>query len=367
MMKKLLSLILCAVLAFSFALPACAAEQSAYRAEAEAIIAFKTAQSGAKNTAEWAEKLAKSAGNGAEWYAIALCGLGAGTDLGKYAQSLADYLGENTVNATNAQRCALAFLASGVNSAYIEYAAENTIGSMGIMSYIWGLILLGNGVKSTKFTPEALAEKIVSFRLADGGFALSGAVSNVDVTAMALIALAPYRENAAVNEAVESAIAFLSSAQTENGGFVNYGAENCESAAQVIVALTALGIDPENDARFAKNGSSAVDSMRSFALAGGGYAHTQGGAESDMASAQALQAFIALARFEEGKGSLFIFDEQGDRTPADFRDVGEAQNEPTGSTKMGANEIKNIVCIAIIAACAVGIGAAALLPKKKKD
>lgn len=362
-MKKFLFLLLCAVLLLAFALPSAAS----YMGEAEAIIAYKTKQSSAKNTAEWAAKLSESAGNGSEWYAISLHQLGAEVDFGAYAQALADYLGKNTVNATNAQRCALGFLAANCKSAYIEYAAENTIGSMGIMSYIWGLILLNNGVESTKFTSEALAEKIVSFHLADGGFALSGEVSNVDVTAMALAALAPYRENAAVNEAVESALAFLSSAQTENGGFVNYGTENCESAAQVIIALTALGIDPAADARFIKNGKSAVDAVRSYALSGGGYAHAAGGEYSEIATQQALQAFISLARFEEGKGSLFILDEQGDRTPAGFRDVGKAQNEPSNGTKMGANEIKTIVCIAIIAACAVGIGVVALLPKKKKD
>ena len=214
MMKKFLSILLCAALLLCFALPCTAADESGYRGEAEAIIAFKTAQSGAKSTSEWAEKLADSAGVSAEWYVISLCQLGAEADFGAYAQALADYLGKSTVNATNAKRCALAFLAAGIKSAYIDQTAENTIGSMGIMSYIWGLILLNNGAKSTKFTPEALAEKIASMRLADGGFALSGTVSNADVTAMALIALAPYRENAAVSAAVESALAFLSSAQT---------------------------------------------------------------------------------------------------------------------------------------------------------
>ncbi|MBQ8862724.1 MAG: terpene cyclase/mutase family protein [Clostridia bacterium] len=362
-MKKFLSLLLCAVFAFACALPSAAN----YTGEAESIIAYKTAQSGAKNTAEWAEKLAHRAGNGAEWYVLALSALGAEADFGTYAQALADYLGKRTLNATNAQRCALAFLVAGIRSAYIDQTAENTIGSMGIMSYIWGLILLNNGAKSTKFTPEALAEKIASMRLADGGFALSGTVSNVDVTAMALAALAPHRQNTAVNEAVESALTFLSSAQTERGGFVNYGTENCESAAQVIIALTALGIDPETDARFIKNGNSAFDSMRSFALAGGGYAHTQGGAESDMASAQALQAFVAIERFKEGKTPLFEFGIQTDRTPTGFRDVGDMQNEAQTPPKTDTNKIKTVVCIAVIAACAIGISVVALLPKKKKD
>ena len=358
MMKKFLSLLLCAVLVFALAPTASAS----YKSEAEAIIAHKTAQSGSKNAEEWLEKLAKGAGIEAEWYVIAAAKLGYG-GFSEYSQALADYLGEKSLKGTNAQRCALAFIAAGCESKYIAQTAESTIGTQGIMSYIWGLMLLSCGAERTKFSPEELAEKIVSLRLSDGGFALSGEVSNVDVTAMAIAALAPYRENAAVSEAIESSLAFLSSVQTENGGFINYGVENCESAAQVVIALCTLGIDPESDARFIKNGKTALGSVRSFARGDGGYAHLYGGAESEMATAQALHSFTAMHLLESGGGALFDF-EMPTGVHAGFRDFDAPKNEEAPKSEIN---VKNTVCIAIIAACAVGIIITALVPSKKKE
>jgi len=357
MMKKFLSVIICAVFFFSLASPA----EASYRNEAEAIIAHKTDASGAKTAQEWISSLADTAGTGAEWYVIALARLGY-SGFEEYAQALADYLGEKTVRGTNAQRCALGFIAAGIESKYIAHTAENTIGSQGIMSYIWGLYILNSGMESTNFSPEGLAEKIASLRKSDGGFALSGESSNVDVTAMAIAALSPYRENEEINEAIESSLAFLSAAQTESGGFINYGVENCESAAQVIVALCSLGINPESDTRFIKKGNTVPDAMRSFALSGGGYAHTSGGAESEMATVQALHAFTALHLFENG-GSLFDF-EKPSGIPEGFRDIGENKSEAPHKNDV---DIKTIVCIAVIAACAVGIVITAVIPAKKKE
>lgn len=361
MMKKIITLLVCAIFALMLVLPVCANEQSPYKSEAEAIIAYKTKESGSKNTAAWINSLAEGAGIEAEWYVMAASRLGYG-GFGAYSQALAEYLGENNLKGTNAQRCALAFIAAGCNSKYIEYAAKNTVGTQGIMSYIWGLMLLSCGAKSEQFSPADLAEKIASMRLSDGGFALSGEVSNVDVTAMAITALAPYRENAAVNEAVESSLAFLSSAQTESGGFLNYGVENCESASQVVIALCTLGIDPETDGRFAKNGKTALDSVRSFALASGGYSHISGGAESEMATTQALHAFVAMHLLKKGE-ALFDF-EMPESTPEGFRDFDAPKAEETPKSKIN---VKNTVCIAVIAACAVGIVITALVPSKKKD
>ena len=358
MMKKFISFLLCALVFFTLALPASAS----YKNEAEAIIAHKMAQSGAKNAEEWVKSLARGVGIEAEWYVMAAAKLGY-SGFSEYSQALAEHIGENNLKGTNAQRCALAFIAAGCGSKYIAKTAESTIGTQGIMSYIWGLMLLSCGAESTKFSPAELAEKIASFRLSDGGFALSGEVSNVDVTAMAIAAIAPYRESAAVDEAIESSLAFLSLAQTENGGFVSYGVENCESAAQVVIALCSLGINPEVDARFIKNGKSALCSVRSFARGNGGFAHTAGGEESEMATVQALHAFTAMHLFENGGGALFDF-EMPKGTHAGFLDFDAPKAEKAPKSEIN---IKNTVCIAVIAACAVGIIITALIPSKKKE
>ena len=120
---------------------------------------------------------------------------------------------------------------------------------------------------------------------------------------MALQALAPYRESCGTQ--IENALNCLSALQQPDGGFESWGSESCESIAQVIVALTALGIDPEQDARFIKNGSSLLSALLTFRTSDGTFAH-DGSMQSDlMATEQAMLALAALARLRDGRNSLY--------------------------------------------------------------
>ncbi len=96
--------------------------------------------------------------------------------------------------------------------------------------------------------------------------------------------------------------------QKEDASFVSYGVSNAESCCQVIIALTALGIDPETDARFVKNGKTVLDALQAFRLPDGSFAHVTGGKRNNFACQQALLAYVALERFAEGKGGLYAFD-----------------------------------------------------------
>ena len=87
--------------------------------------------------------------------------------------------------------------------------------------------------------------------------------SDADSTAMVLQALAPHRENERVALAVEKALAFLSRRQLADGDFAAFGVANPESTAQVIIALCALGIDPE-DGRFVKDGKGLWDGIEKY-------------------------------------------------------------------------------------------------------
>ena len=64
-----------------------------------------------------------------------------------------------------------------------------------------------------------------------------GDVSDVDMTAMALTALASYQEETDVKAAVDAALTYLSDAQQADGGFMSWGESNSESCAQVIVMV----------------------------------------------------------------------------------------------------------------------------------
>ena len=87
---------------------------------------------------------------------------------------------------------------------------------------------------------------------------------------------------------------------------MSWGTANSESCAQVIVALTALGIDPAADSRFVKNGASPLDGLCAFACEGGGFRHSEEQAEPDgMATEQGFYALAAYDRFWQGMTSLF--------------------------------------------------------------
>lgn len=156
-------------------------------------------------------------------------------------------------------------------------------------------------------TREALINAILDKALPAGGWTYSGSEADPDMTAVAIQALAPYyASNESVKTAVDKALEVLSDMQTENGGFISSGSENSESSAQVIIALVALDIDPEKDARFVKNGRSALDALCSYAVDGGGFKHISADSAPDtVATQQGFCALVAYQRFKNGSSSLY--------------------------------------------------------------
>lgn len=186
----------------------------------------------------------------------------------------------------------------------------------GINGPIWALIALdshdyeipvlkGDGTQATR---ENILAYILDKQLEDGGWALSGKKADPDMTGMALQALAPYYStNANVKAAVDKALSCLSGMQLKNGGFSSSGeGENLEACAQVIVALTALGIDPTTDTRFVKTNGNPVSALLTFALKDGGFKHTLDESSlNGMATEQGSYALVAYDRFLNGKTSLY--------------------------------------------------------------
>ena len=184
----------------------------------------------------------------------------------------------------------------------------------GVNGPIWALIALDSGAYpdpapaggASPVTRAALVSEVLSSRCADGGWTLLGDTLDVDITAMALTALAPYTEDAAVQTAVDAALQLLSDSQLPTGGFVSWDTENCESAAQVLVALTSLGIDPLTDSRFLKDGATVLDALCAFAVEGGGFRHiAEQTAPDNMATEQGFYALAAYDRDTRGQSRLF--------------------------------------------------------------
>ncbi|MBB3112765.1 prenyltransferase beta subunit [Paenibacillus phyllosphaerae] len=239
----------------------------------------------------------------------------------------------HSVKYTEYDRAILALTAIGksvTNAAgynLLEPLADfETVTKQGINGPIFALIALDSkqyaiptalGVK-TQTTRELLIDFVLKRKIEAGGWALgtNPAAADPDVTAMAVQALAPYYgTNPSVKAAVDEALIWLSANQQADGGFVSNKANNAESVAQVVVALTSLGINPHTDARFVKNGHSAIDALLGFAATEGGFYHIQaggtdnGGAEPGtvdlMATDQAMYAMVAYDRLLNKQTRLY--------------------------------------------------------------
>lgn len=266
---------------------------------------------------------------GGEWAVIGLSRAGLLSDetAQSYEQTVEDYVKQagsvrlHHAKSTENSRTILGLTAAGydaANVAGVDLTAGLTdmayLRAQGTNGPIWALIALdchGYDIPQCadgeeQVTREGLVAEILSYQCSDGGWALMGDESDVDMTAMALTALAPYKDDVEVKAAVDAALAYLSDAQQDDGGFMGWGTANSESCAQVIVALTALGIDPAADSRFVKNGASPLDGLCAFACEGGGFCHSNEQAEPDgMATEQGFYALAAYDRFRQGMTSLF--------------------------------------------------------------
>ncbi len=200
-----------------------------------------------------------------------------------------------------------------------DFSAADSFDIQGLNAWIYALLAIDckeyEIPGGAKYTRDDIISHILSAQSDDGGFGLMTGASDIDITAMALQALAPYKDSKDVfntekgeitaSEAIDKAIIFLSDSQTEDGAFASGDTKNAESCAQVVMALCCLGIDPETDERFIKDGISVKDALMSFQNESGLFEHTIGDGDFFMATEQSLRALIAFERLKEGKTSLY--------------------------------------------------------------
>ena len=222
---------------------------------------------------------------------------------------------------TEYSRTVLALTAIGKNPADVAgydllkpLADFEQVTKQGINGTIFALLALDSGKYEIPENPDAAVQatrqmyvdELLARELPDGGWTLTGGEPDVDITAMTLQALAKYRGQAEVEAAVERGLAVLSSLQEPDGGYVSWGSSNSESVAQVIVALTELGV-PLDDERFTKNGITVEDALLRFAQENGAFVHVRDGSGGDdgMATEQAFYALAAIHRAETGETTLY--------------------------------------------------------------
>jgi hypothetical protein len=264
-----------------------------------------------------------SAGELSDWGAFSLARSGKSIPssyLANVEQQLKEHQGTFR-NITDYQRIVLGVLAAGGDPTKI--AGYNLIEKIynndrmtlqGTNGVIFALVALDSRNYPTSADAKWNRDKLIAWLLsqqnADGGWPLvAGDSSLVDLTSMALVALAPYQDQAEVKKATDKAVAWISSHQNENGSFTENGEINSESVAQAITGLTAIGIDP-TEARFTKANGNLVAILLTFQQKDGGFAHQTGQDSNTIATEQDLIALDAYQNFVQGKGSIYQFVKQ---------------------------------------------------------
>lgn len=324
----------------------------------EDIIEWKKQSIGISPTAPLLSKpfLQNAGDTMGDWYPIGLGRIGYDDDYAAYLAVVQNnvmtrYKTEHKLSemkATEWHRISLAILATGgdpTNVSGIDLIADGTynrgltisLGTQGLNGWIWGLIVLDSMryivPDNAHLTREELVIEILSAQLADGGFSFYHDTADPDITAMAIQALAPYYNSTevftykqkatgqsvtkSVASVIDEALLKLSTIQQDDGGFASGEDNNVESAAQVLVALTALGIHPEEDPRFIKKGNTIVENILSYQMEDGGFIHSKTynpenpsslpDQSNSMAGEQVLYALISLYRLENDYRALYDF------------------------------------------------------------
>ena len=273
---------------------------------------------------------------GGEWMVIGLARSGRAVPDGYYANAEA-YVRESAdengrlhrAKSTENSRMIMALTAIGADVTNVGgvnllngLSDFNFLSKQGNNGPIWALIALDSGdyelPAGANYIREMLVQAVLNMQLEDGGWAFAGTQADSDMTGMALQSLARYyvREGETqtfavdVNPAVDAALDRLSQMQFDDGSFGTFDGNGnivptSESISQVVTALCALGIDPNADERFIKNGRSAIDALLDYYVEGGGFKHLLDNDRDGMATEQAYYALTAYARLLAGKTRLY--------------------------------------------------------------
>lgn len=236
---------------------------------------------------------------------------------------------------------------------------KRKIDFQGLNGVIYGLIALDSKnyevPKDAKYTRDYMLDYVLDNENSDGGWDLNmnGSKSDVDITSMTLISLAPYHDYVSkkgkkVKESIDKAAKWLSSVETKDGGFNSWFTENnSESCAQTIIGLCANGIDPAGP-EFTKD-KNIVENILKFQQSDGQFYHLMDGSSgvNGMSTEQAYQALIAYRDFAGGKGSIYQFN---DKKPVAPKSVNVS---PASSANMSVINSSSNKIIATVASAAV--------------
>ena len=276
----------------------------------------------------WRSKDAKEmASFGNEWYFFSLSRAGVSID----SKAVEDYLASvakayttdlendkaNKLKPTTIARIILAVGALGKDPAnlgganLLEMLYNSDKISSGGNEAMWALIALDSGKyavsNDAKWNRNGLVDEILEYQSkSEKGFSWSdkGAKADIDGTAMAIQALAPYyNNNEEVKTAVDGALEYLQGKMNSNCQF-----GSSEAGAQVLIALTSLGKDPLNQGNgFVKSvARNLVTGLDAYRIESKGFKHMlTDSTPNAMATQQALLALESCRRLNAKEASIY--------------------------------------------------------------
>lgn len=188
------------------------------------------------------------------------------------------------------------------------------------------LAAYNQGGYGTDSYEQALITKILANQENDGSWTEWG--DSIQTTANMIVGLSFYRDQDLVQTAIDNAVTYLSTQQKSNGTFDAYGyGPDADACANVVMALATVGINPDTDQHFIKNGNSALDGLLLFALEdNSGFGYQDNTVLSAYATEEGFRALIAAAQVMSTGEPYNIYDFSANPvTPA--RETGNSSSD----------------------------------------
>lgn len=329
------------------------------KSSVEGVISYKSSTLGVNSVSKLLEALGENAGDyNSDWYYIALSRYGVNCENTKSVNALKKAVDEfykeglENVKVTDLQRTAFALLSCKADITSVNghnLLADSTynrdkykpLDAQGVNSLSYALLLIDSKnykiPKSSSVTREKLVQRILSYELSNGGYALFGNGADIDITSIVVQALSKYKSSPKVNKSIDTCLSILSKRQDSSGAYNSFaGKITAESTAQVIMALSSLGINPINDSRFIKNGNTTLDGINVFRNDDGGYCHMENYNTNSIATYQTFCALVSVYRLLKGDGKFFDFNAKTDSTTKKINSLiskKEIKNKTKSSSK----------------------------------
>jgi len=273
----------------------------------------------------------KASGIDSDWDVIALSKAGKLTDRERdaYLTTLKERVNGKQLSGTDLDKTVLVVKALGQDPENYENhdlikAIYSDTSIKSLMDFTYALTALSTDdyviPSDALWTKDRFIHELAQRQTSSGGWGWAGDPNDepdVDTTCMVLTALS--RDQDQARDAIDKAINYLERSEQADGGFVNYS-PNSNSAAQVIIALSSLGIDPTEGA-FNKEGRNPVTNLEQYKANGGYKWATFSESDDAFSNEQVIQALVAYSLFSDGD-QLFNF-----RT----KDVFSSSDSQTGS------------------------------------